>query len=154
MQNSKKEADETPKSIKCTKCGFENPANLKFCGNCGTKLVIATITPKFEGLALLHITGSIYLLISLIFNALIQSSMILMIAYLVSALLGLYAGYEFHRGKVSKWLKITSALATTLGLASTFIIFMIGIGIGGVIGPAWIIFLINAMILWKEKARL
>jgi len=26
--------------MKCEKCGFENSENLKFCGNCGNKLVV------------------------------------------------------------------------------------------------------------------
>lgn len=140
--------------VKCEKCGFDNPSNVKFCGNCGARLSIATITPKFEGLALLHITGSVYLLISLIFNALVQASMIFFIPYIISGLLGLYAGYEFYIGKVSKYLKIVSALAIILGLVSTFLLFIIGLGVRGVIGPAWIIFLINLLMLWKERARL
>jgi hypothetical protein len=140
--------------VKCEKCGFDNPSNVKFCGNCGARLSIATITPKFEGLALLHITGSVYLLISLIFNALVQASMIFFIPYIISGLLGLYAGYEFYLGKVSKYLKFVSALAIILGLASTFLLFIIGLGVRGVIGPAWIIFLINLLMLWKERARL
>lgn len=141
-------------SERCKKCGFENLANLKFCGNCGARLGAIAITPKFESLALLHITASAYLIISLIFNALIQASLIFIIPYLASGLLGLYAGYELFIGKVSKYLKIVSALAIAIGLASTFLLFLIGLEIKGVIGPAWIIFMINAWMLWKERARL
>lgn len=140
--------------VKCEKCGFDNPSNVKFCGNCGARLSVTAITPKFEGLALLHITGSAYLIISLIFNALVQASLIFLIPYIISALLGLYAGYEFYIGKVSKYLKFVSALAIILGLVSTFLLFWIGLGVRGVIGPAWVIFLINAWMLWKERARL
>jgi hypothetical protein len=141
-------------SIKCKKCGFENPSNFKFCGNCGEKLIEIEATPKFEGLALLHITASIYLLISLIFNALVQASLTFTIPYILSAFLGLYAGYQFYLGKTSKYLKIISLLAIAIGLASTFILFLIGLEIRGVIGPAWIIFLVNAWILWKERKKL
>lgn len=160
--NANKE-DDMPKSIKCRKCGFENPTNLKFCGNCGARLGIAIEAHKFEGLALLHITGSLYLLISLISsyrlislfcNALVGESNTFLILYLVSGLLGLYAGYEFYVGKVVKYLKIISALAIALGLASTSILFWTGLLVEGVIGPAWIIFLINLWMLWKERARL
>jgi hypothetical protein len=80
--------------------------------------------------------------------------MIFFIPYIISGLLGLYAGYEFYIGKVSKYLKIVSALAIILGLVSTFLLFWIGLGVRGVIGPAWIIFLINLLMLWKERARL
>jgi hypothetical protein len=68
--------------------------------------------------------------------------------------MGLYAGYQFYLGKTGKYLKIISLLAIMLGLASTFILFLIGLGIRGVIGPAWIIFLVNAWILWRERRRL
>jgi len=143
-----------PKRIKCGKCGFDNPANLKFCGNCGARLGVTEITPKFEALALLHVTGSTYLLISLVFNTLVQASMVFIIPYIASGLLGLYAGYEFYTGKVSKWLKIISAAVIATGLASTSTLFLIGLGVRGVIGPAWTIFLINAWTLWKERAGL
>jgi hypothetical protein len=154
MNPKKEDSDDMPKSIKCKKCGYENPTNLKFCGNCGAKLGAVAITPKFEGLALLHITASVYLLISLTFNALVQASLIFTIPYVASALLGLYAGYEFYIGKVQKWLKIVSALAIIIGLVSTSTLFWIGLDIRGVIGPAWVIFLINAWMLWKERAKL
>jgi len=140
-------------TVKCAKCGFENLANLKFCGNCGVKLGVSVI-PPFEELALLHITGSAYLLISLIFNALVQASIIFIAPYLASGLLGLYAGYRFHKGKVGKWLKIVSAITIAVGLASTFASFLMGLAVKGVIGPAWVIFLVNAWQLWKERVRL
>jgi len=142
-------------SIKCKKCGFENPPNFKFCGNCGEKLVEAEAVPRFEGLALLHITASIYLIISLIFNAVVQASPAFITPYIISALLGLYAGYRFYTGRTGKHLKIVSAIAIILGLASTFILFLVGLGmLRGVIGPAWIIFLISAWTLWKMRKRL
>jgi hypothetical protein len=140
--------------VKCRKCGFENPPSFKFCGNCGEKLIEVEVAPKFEGLALLHVTASIYLLISLIFNALVQASLAFITLYAASALMGLYAGYQFYLGKTGKHLKIISSLAIITGLASTSILFLIGLGIRGVIGPAWIIFLVNAWVLWKERKKL
>jgi len=68
--------------------------------------------------------------------------------------MGLYAGYQFYLGKTGKHLKIISSLAIITGLASTSILFLIGLGIRGVIGPAWIIFLVNAWVLWKERKKL
>ncbi|MEM3518475.1 MAG: zinc ribbon domain-containing protein [Nitrososphaerales archaeon] len=155
--------DDMNESIKCKKCGFENPTNVKFCGNCGAKLSTIVEANKFEGLALLHITGSAYLLISLISsyrlisifsNALVGESNTFMILYITSAILGFYSGYEFYIGKINKYLKIISALAIIIGLASTSILFWAGLVVMGVIGPAWIIFLINAWMLWKERKRL
>jgi len=141
-------------SIKCRKCGFENPPNFKFCGNCGEKLAETEVAPKFEGLALLHITASIYLIVSLIFNAVVQASPAFITPYVLSALLGLYAGYRFYQAKTSKHLIVISAIAIILGLASTLSLFLIGLGIRGVIGPAWTIFLINAWTLWKARKKL
>jgi hypothetical protein len=140
--------------VRCGKCGFENPPDLKFCGNCGASLSVVLETPRFEGLALLHIAGSLYLLLSLAFNALVQASPAFIILYASSALLGLYAGYRFYTGRASKYLKIVSPLAIALGLTSTSILFLLGLAIRGVIGPAWIIFLVNAWALWRDRKML
>jgi hypothetical protein len=140
--------------VRCGKCGFENPPDLKFCGNCGTRLSVVLETPRFEGLASLHIAGSLYLLLSLAFNALVRASPAFIILYASSALLGLYAGYRFYTGRASKYLKIVSPLAIALGLTSTSILFLLGLAIRGVIGPAWIIFLVNAWALWRDRKML
>jgi len=29
--------------MQCTQCGFENPANMKFCGECGTPIYAAAL---------------------------------------------------------------------------------------------------------------
>jgi hypothetical protein len=140
--------------VRCGKCGFENPPDLKFCGNCGARLSVVLEAPSFEGLALLHIAGSLYLLLSLAFNALVQASPAFIILYASSALLGLYAGYRFYTGRASKYLKIVSPLAIALGLTSTSILFLLGLAIRGVVGPAWIIFLVNAWALWRNRRKL
>jgi len=154
MSANEGHVDDMPKSIKCKRCGFENPADLKFCGNCGTRLGVKATTPTLVGLALLHLTGSAYLLISLIFSALVQASLIFIIPYIISGLLGLYAGYGYYTGKTNKYLKIVSVMAMASGFASTSLMFWIGLEIKGIIGPAWVIFLINAWVFWKEVARL
>ena len=140
--------------VRCGKCGFENPPGLKFCGNCGARLSEVLETPRFEGLALLHIAGSLYLLLSLAFNPLVRAYPAFIILYPSSALLGLYAGYRFYTGRASKYLKIVSPLAIALGLTSTSILFLLGLAIRGVIGPAWIIFLVNAWALWRDRKML
>jgi hypothetical protein len=141
----------TSERVKCRKCGFENPSNVKFCGNCGARLAASALAPKFEGLALLHVVGSAYLLISLASNSLVQASMTFTIPYLASGLLGLYVAYELYRGRASKYLKMASASAIVVGLVSTFILFLIGLGVRGVIGPAWAIFAISLWVLWKQR---
>jgi ribosomal protein L40E len=38
---------ESPRQISCEKCGFKNPASSRFCGNCGSSLVVKVkICPK------------------------------------------------------------------------------------------------------------
>lgn len=140
--------------VRCRKCGFENPGGLKFCGNCGSRLTPAAEGPRLEGLALLHVAGSLYLIVSVISNALVRASAIFTISYIASALLGLYAGYGLYAGKVGKWLKAASALAIAIGLVFTLLLFLIGLEIRGVIGPAWVIFLMGAWALWRGMARL
>ncbi|MEM2569957.1 MAG: zinc ribbon domain-containing protein [Candidatus Bathyarchaeia archaeon] len=158
---SKKRAEKTSERIKCVKCGFENPAEMKFCGNCGAKLTVAEAqkcTSSLESLIMLHLTGSLYLLISLAFNSLIRAntSFILMfvLPYLASTVLGLYAAYMLYKGVSGKYSKIISLAAIISGLVPTLILFIIGLGIRGVIGPAWIIFLVNAWLLWKKRTEI
>jgi hypothetical protein len=140
--------------VSCEKCGFENPPGLKFCGNCGARLSSSLEIARFEGLALLHIAGSLYLLLSLASNALVQASPAFITLHASSALLGLYAGYRLYTGRAGKYLKIVSPLAIALGLASTLTLFLLGLTIRGVVGPAWIIFLVNAWALWRDRRKL
>ena len=137
--------------VKCPRCGFENPAGMKFCGNCGAKLKTAVIQPEFKALELLHVTGSIYLLVSLIFNSLVQASQMLTILYAASALLGLYAAYKLHRGDSDGSLKLASILASIIGLSATSFTFLIGLNVKGVIGPAWVIFAVTIYTFLREK---
>jgi hypothetical protein len=135
--------------VKCGRCGFDNPPEMKFCGNCGAKLTVAAELRRFEALASTHMTGSLYLILSAIFNDLVKASIVFLSLYIASAILGMYVGYEFYRGRLELPIKILSAIAIALGLVSTMILFIIGLGIRGVIGPAWIIFLVNAILLWR-----
>jgi len=137
--------------VKCSRCGFDNPPDMKFCGNCGAKLTVAAVARRFEALASTHMIGSLYLILSAIFNALVKANIIFLSLYIASAILGIYVGYEVYKGKFELHIRILSAIAIALGLISTMILFIIGLGVKGVIGPAWIIFLINAILLWKSR---
>ncbi len=153
------EAPRPPSTIKCGKCGFRNPRNLKFCGNCGTRIRSAWLgsdflATRFEALALLHLTGSIYLLISLMVNALVQATYLFYFPYISSALLGLYAGNGFLKGQISGRLKAASLTAALVGLVSTFLLFIVGLEVRGVVGPAWAIFAITLLFYVRARDRL
>jgi hypothetical protein len=145
--------------IVCGKCGFKNPSGAKYCLNCGKKLGVSLESGStgFDGLFLLHLTGSVYVLISIIFNELVRLTILFLVPYLVVGFLGLAAAYEFHNWsnvKRKRLVKSISLLAIALGFAATFILFLLGLGVHGVIGPAWVIFLVNGWKLWKDRQRL
>ena len=102
-------------------------------------------------MAAIHITASLYLLLSVAFNVIVQATYLLFVPYLVSGATGLYLGYEYHRGKKGRWLKVASALTVAIGLAATSVLFILGLALRGVIGPAWILFLVNAWWLWSSR---
>jgi len=137
--------------VKCPRCGFENPASMKFCGNCGSNLKPTVSQPELKALELLHATGSIYLLVSVVFNSLVQASQMLTALYVASALLGLYVAYKLHRGNSDRNLKLASILASIIGLSVTSFTFLIGLNVKGVIGPAWVIFAVTIYTLLREK---
>jgi hypothetical protein len=143
----------------CGKCGSENPPGAKYCLNCGKKLV-GPVEPgfrSFEGLSLLHLAGSAYVLISVLFNELIFGHPLFLVPYLVAGLLGLAAAYEFHN-----WLNVErkrliiaiSMLTISLGFGATFVLFLVGLTVHGVIGPTWVIFLLNGWKLWADRHKL
>jgi hypothetical protein len=45
-------------------------------------------------------------------------------------------------------------MSIALGLAGTLTLFLIGLGLRGIVGPAWLIFVINAWKLWKNRSKL
>ncbi len=134
---------------KCPKCEFENPPTLKFCGNCGSRLdVPASKLKRYEALGLLHFTGALYLLISIFSNVLVNASMLIMLLYAISGILGLLAGYQFFTGNVRKYTKYVSLISIIVGLAATVLLFVMGLLLQGVVGPAWVIFLVTGFALW------
>ena len=151
--------EEAEKLISCEKCGFQNPTGAKFCLNCGKSLVISASVPSpgFDGLSLLHFTGSIYILISVLFNALYRASWIFLGLFLAVAVMGLCVGYGFY-----SWQKVTrrrlvkavSAVTVGLGFGVTFVLFYLGLNVSGVVGPAWVIFVVTGWKLWTDKKRL
>ena len=143
----------------CGKCGSPNPASAKFCLNCGKSLAVSAALPSsgFEGLSLLHFTGSIYVLVSVVFNELYRLSPIFLGLFFAVGFLGLGAAYGFY-----VWPKVTrrklvqaiSAVTIAVGFGSTFILFYLGLGVSGVVGPAWVIFVVTGWKLWADRNKL
>src|SRR3989304_6357165 len=96
--------EEAEKMISCEKCGFQNPAGAKFCLNCGKSLAISAALPSagFEGLSLLHFTGSTYIVVSVAFNELYRVSPVFLGLFLAVAIMGLGVAYGFY-----VWQKVT-----------------------------------------------
>ncbi len=137
--------------VNCPVCGFDSPQNLRFCGNCGTRLTRNAEPERFEGLASLHLATSLYLILSVAFNGLVQSTAILFIPYSASGILGMYASYSLFQRRRRRWVSAASVLAITIGFSSTFFLFILGLAVKGVIGPVWVIFLLTGWFLWKTR---
>ena len=148
------------KTVVCPKCGWKNPEEAAFCLKCGSKIQKAeqALAP-LEGLTLLYIVGSLYAILSVVFNPFVRESTIYLPLYFASGILGLCTAYVLHQKKGGKRTKILISSATiALGFAGTFRLFLIGLmlreEIRGIFGPAWIIFLITALKLWQDRHRL
>lgn len=131
--------------VKCKRCNFDNPEGLKFCGNCGAKLLEKdSIAPiSLLTLAYLHIVGGAYLILLII--PLFTLISILATIPFVAGFLNLYIGWKFYLGKVPKMAWLISLIAIILGLSFTLWIYTI---------PAWIIFIINFIALWQSLKEL
>lgn len=138
--------------MRCPKCGFMNGGGIKFCGNCGGELRTAIRTDYVEALAVLHITSSLYVLVTLGSNYSVLGSLLLLIPYAVVGVAGLYVGYEIHRGSGGTWVKVASAITIAIGLAATSFLYVVGLVYGGgLIGPAWVLFLVCGWLLWVSR---
>lgn len=144
---------EVRKRIKCPKCNFDNLPNSKYCSNCGARLTpisISEVKNKFEALYLLLITGLAYLIISLAVNAIMQI-ITFALPTIISIILGLYSGYMLYKGKFGKGPFTSLIISVTIAFIITMIIFYLGLGIRGVFGPGWVIFLTIIWKLWKDR---
>ena len=140
--------------VKCARCGFENLPNAKFCSNCGARLERA-LDARFEASALLLAVGSAYLIVSLAVNAIYQVAIFAIIS-IISVALGLYGAYELYRGRLSLRPLASSILSVALGFVVTFWVFLLGLGIRGVFGPGWVIFVAAGLKLlsdWRARPR-
>jgi hypothetical protein len=127
---------------------------MKFCGNCGVELRATKGGDYVEALAVLHITSSLFMLLTLGSNYLVYNVSLFLILYAVVGVAGLYVGYEMHRGGSGRWLKVASATAIGLGLITTSFLYLVGLSLGGLIGPAWVLFVMCALLLWISRKNL
>jgi ribosomal protein L40E len=138
----------------CPKCGMKNPKGAKFCNNCGLQFSVTKEKSKlyYEALSSLHLVAALYCLIyALNFG---QTSLLLLILYVVPGVLGLYLFYAFKVGKIQKWTRLASECMVIVGLIGTFIMFLIAATspVGPIIEPAWIIFVVILWELWKSRS--
>jgi len=91
------------------------------------------------------------MILSVLFNELLKASPLFLGIYLATGTLAAYGAYSLNAKKIEWWTKIISLLMIILGLAGTTFMFIVGLRIKGVIGPAWILFLVVAWRLWRNR---
>ncbi len=128
-----------------------NGPGIKFCGNCGAELRARPRADYVQALAAMHITTSVYMLLTLAINPLAHSIYFLLGLYAVVGVAGLYVGYSIHTGTSGKWIKIASAATVGLGLLATSILFWLGLMFLGLISPSWVLYLANGALLWLAR---
>lgn len=146
--------------VTCGKCGFVNPSGAKFCLNCGKNLTVSVVPAGgLESLSLLHFVGSFYILVSILFNEVYRVSPVFLVAFLAVGFLGLIAAYGFYAWsrvgvRMRRLVKVVSLLTVALGFGSTFLLFFLGLGVSGVIGPVWVVFVVAGWKLWVDRQKL
>ncbi len=143
-------------SVICAKCGFSNSPELKFCGNCGARLSRPTAGQMLQSLSLLLIATSLYLVVSILVNGILQASILFLTGYLVSALLGMYAGYRILQERSGRGLVVTAAASISVGFVFSFTLFLVELGAGGkdFVGPVWIFFALMGWVLLKARREM
>lgn len=146
--------------VACGKCGFVNPLGAKFCLECGKSLAVSVGSDGgLEGLSLLHLVGSIYVLISILFNEVYRLEPVFLAVFLAVGFLGLVAAYGFHAWsrvnvRMRQFVKAVSLLTVVLGFSVSFLLFYLGLGVSGVIGPVWVVFVVVGWKLWVDRQKL
>lgn len=106
-----------------------------------------------EALALLHTTGSVYVLVSSVFNFLVKSIYPLLAVYIASGIVGLCAAFMSNERRTEDMARFLSVVAVLGGLAATGWAFYIGLGIKGIVDPGWVIFLVTAQKLLQQTQK-
>lgn len=144
----------------CPNCGQENPEGARFCTRCGSEIRRGEGDQShLEGLTFLLVVGSLYALLSVVFNSLVRRSVFYLPVYSTAGLLGLLSAYLVYREVGERWAKVlVSSVAVVAGFAGTFRLFLVGLMVRletrGLFGPAWIIFLAIGVKMWLDRRRL
>jgi len=94
-------------------------------------------------------TGSAYLLVSALLNSLVKSVHTLLIFYIASGIFGLCTAFMFHERGMDDLTRFLSMATVLGGLLATSWTYYLGLGMKGVVGPTWVIFLVAALRLWQ-----
>ena len=122
-----------------------------------------TMRNKFDGSIALLLAGAIYLIIYSIvlvaingFTSLLQEGYYLayyLLPGLVSAVLGLVAAYQLQRGKATGGTMLIGFTSVGIGFVVTLLFYFISFEVNGIIGPAWIIFVLAGYWLYRNRSQ-
>ncbi len=120
--------------ITCERCELTNGA--LNCSNCRVHGKPAVR----EALIAVMSAGTLYLLVSILTTSIYQIPLIAALTTITIAL-SLYTTYTLNRGGLSKASTATTAAAIALGLATTLVIFAIGLrASAAALGSGWVIY--------------
>jgi uncharacterized protein (DUF983 family) len=137
----------------CPKCGAMNAETAKFCNTCGAQLQVTAVS-GVEGLVSLHVVVALYVFISLAVNALIQASLLFLSLYIVTGVLAIVGVSLLRTERGRRWAKFVSVAMIGAGIVGTFLFWLIGLAVSGVVGPAWVIFIVTIWQLWRDRRSL
>jgi ribosomal protein L40E len=136
----------------CPKCGNLNPADAEFCFKCGTRF--GPGGGSLDGLMVLSLTGVLYTVLSAALNEIIRSSTLFLGLYLGTGVLGIVVLYGLRTRRFMRWIKFVCLAMVAVGLSGTFLMYLIGLGLRGVVGPGWVIFVVMGWRLWQDRYSL
>ncbi|MGC8568967.1 MAG: zinc ribbon domain-containing protein [Nitrososphaeria archaeon] len=139
-------------TMKCPRCGYENPPEAKYCLNCGFRLV-SEERVRFEGEGLLLVSGGLISLLVLLFNTLLHLFISLTLAYLVLVLTSLYSGFRLYRGSVSLAVIALSSVSIIIGFSVGMFLYLLGLGLKGLVSPDWVIYLLAAYKMYADRKK-
>ncbi|MGC9208742.1 MAG: zinc ribbon domain-containing protein [Nitrososphaeria archaeon] len=139
-------------TMKCPRCGYENPPEAKYCLNCGFRLV-SEERVRFEGEGLLLVSGGLISLLVMLFNTLLHLFISLTLAYLVLVLTSLYSGLRLYRGSVSLAVIALSSVSIIIGFSVGMFLYLLGLGLKGLVSPDWVIYLLAAYKMYADRKK-